>query len=50
MVFCGDFETLKFLFNHPDMQDRRSMNVEHFMVQRKEERMLDQDKEMQGVS
>ena len=46
IAFCGDFETLKYLYNHPEMDHRFTKSMHPNM---KEDRMLDQDKDIHGV-
>ena len=46
MAFCGDFDTLKYLFNHPEMQHRFKKSLQHTM---KEDRMLDPQEDIHGV-
>ena len=49
IMLCGDFDLLKKLFNHPDLQDRLSKNLPAFSHQSREERMVTDGVEMPGV-
>ena len=49
MMFCGDFDLLKKLFNHPDLQDRFSTSVPGMEEQSRRDRMVAAHVEMPGV-
>merc|ERR1719309_447487 len=46
MAFVGDFDTLKYIFNHPDAQERTPEVLARFQ---RDIRMLEENQEIPGV-